>query len=106
VPTLDELRRWARGEPVDGLLPHVHKEVDKPKPPSAGAGERRGGRYKVNAEGTDAVLLFGLNKGETLSTLVQTARGRTYLSWILKKDFDDALKAACTYQLELFQRDR
>ena len=103
MPTLDELRRWARGEAIDGLPPITpRKEVERPTVDPTGARTSR--KYKLNADGTDALLNFGAFRGESLSKLVTTARGRKYLTWIVDRDFDEALKAACRYQLESHNR--
>ena len=99
MPTLEELRRWAQGENVDGL-PDMkpRKEVERPKVDSTAAPN---GRYRLNRDATDALLQFGAFRGQTVSSLVQSARGRKYLNWILEKDFDDTLKSVCRYHLEL-----
>lgn len=103
MPTLDELRRWARGEAVEGLPKLVtRKEVDRPKIDAEAA--RKSAKYKLNPDGTDALLLFGSFRGQAISTLVMSARGRKYLDWILERDFDDTLKAVCRYHLELYKR--
>jgi hypothetical protein len=102
MPTLDELRRWARGETIVGLPPvGARKEVERPKLADTG---RVSGKYKINADCTDALLQFGVFRGQALSKLVATARGRKYLHWILEKDFDENLKAVCRYQMELAKR--
>jgi len=101
MPTLDELRRWARGEPVEGLPPvSLIKEVERPRLVPM----RSTGKYRINADGTDALLQFGRFRGHTLSKLVMTARGRKYLHWILDKDFDENLKEVCRYTLEAHKR--
>ncbi len=102
MPTLDELRRWARGEPIEGL-PNImpRKEVERPRLASVG---RVSGKYKINPDGTDALLQFGSFRGQVLSSLVTSARGRKYLRWILDQDFDENLKAVCRYQMELAKR--
>lgn len=103
MPTLDELRRWARGESVEGL-PEISplKAVEPPKP---GPG-RESRKYKLNPDGTDALLQFGTFHGHAVSALVMTSRGRKYCRWILDRDFDEALKAACRYQMEMQRRDK
>lgn len=102
MPTLDELRRWARGEEVEGLPPIAPcKEVERPViDPTA----RTSRKYKLNPDCTDALLQFGFFRGQAISAIVASARGRKYLNWILDRDFDDALKAVCRYQLELNKR--
>lgn len=102
MPTLEELRQWARGEAVEGLPPiSPRKGVERPKLAATG---RPSHKYKLNPDGTDALLLFGAFRGQALSVLVATARGRKYLNWILDRDFDEDLKAVCRYQLELHKR--
>lgn len=103
MPTLEEIRRWARGESVDGLPPIEHvKPLDKPQV-RPGHSSRK---YKLNADATDALLLFGTFHGQRISALVATPRGRKYIDWILDKEFDDELKAVCRYQRELYKRDK
>lgn len=100
MPTLEELRRWARGETIEGLPKAPRKEVERPKvDPST-----RSRKYKINPEGTDALLQFGLFRGQAISALVEHPRGRKYIGWILDSDFDEALKAVCRYHLELKKR--
>lgn len=102
MATLDELRRWARGEAVEGLPKALRKEVERPKvDPSV-----RSYKYKLNPEGTDALLQFGLFRGQAISALVEHARGRKYLGWIIDSDFDESLKAVCRYHLELKKHGR
>lgn len=102
MPTLEELRRWARGEAVEGL-PAVkpRKEVERPK---VDASALRSTKYKLNPDATDALLQFGAFRGQTISSLVTSARGRKYINWILEQDFDDTLKSVCRYHLELMKR--
>lgn len=102
MPTLEELRRWAQGEAVEGL-PSVtpRKEIERPRIDPSAVSSRK---YKLNKEATDALLQFGTFRGQTISALVKTARGRKYLDWILDQDFDDALKSVCRYHLELNKR--
>lgn len=109
MPTLDEIRRWARGEAIDGL-PTVspRTEAERPEQPRTGSASDftgHGGRYRLNGDGTDAIVQFGkLFRGEPLSVIVTTARGRKYLAWIVSQQFDEALKAACRHQMELHKR--
>lgn len=104
MPTLDELRRWARGEAIDGLPSVAPRKAIEPPKLSAEMTVRGNRQYKLNADGTDALLKFGVFTGQALSALVTTARGRKYIAWILDHDFDEALKSVCRYQMELHQR--
>lgn len=99
MPTLDELRRWARGEAIEGLPPIApRKEVERPTRARIGRVSRK---YALSADNTDAWLNFGIFRGQHVSKLVETARGRKYLAWILDRDFDEELKAVCRHQMEL-----
>jgi hypothetical protein len=107
MPTLEELRRWARGERIEGLpqiAPRKEVDVERPKLGAESSVRRLSGKYKLNAEGTDALLQFGSFTGHAVSALVTTARGRKYLAWIVSKDFDEDLKAVCRYHMELHKR--
>lgn len=102
MPTLEEIRRWARGRRVEGLPnPLQRKAVDRP--------DLRGVKskqYRIDPEGEDALLLFGVFRGSRASDLVKTSRGRKYLRWVLDKDFEVDLKEVCRYRLELWKRDK
>lgn len=100
MPTLDELRRWAKGEAVESIEPRAEPRNEVAKP-ALERGQPRRGKYKLNFEGTDALLQFGQFRNECLSEMVKTKRGRVYLRWILEHDFDEDLKRICRYQLEL-----
>jgi hypothetical protein len=102
VPTLDEVRRWARGESVDGMPSRARvRSVDPP----VIAGARESKQYKISADGKDALILFGKQfRGKRLSEMTAIPRGRKYILWILDRDFDDAFKAVCRYQMELYKR--
>jgi uncharacterized protein (DUF3820 family) len=89
MPTLDEMRRWARGEVVEGMPPpagktleQVFKQQDEGKK-QGGSPRRRWGssEYKINTEGTDALLLFGKYRGKSISNI--PAKDRAYLLWLL-----------------------
>lgn len=97
MPDLKDLRRWARGEDVEGLPEH-----DPVQPPDPINADREWTRFKVSADGRDALLKFGEHRGRTLSWLSERHRG--YLYWILKSDFPAALKDIARYQLD--KRDR
>lgn len=96
---LTELRRWARGEPVEGLpnragAPRITKEPDLVK----GNPNLETHKYKISTDGTDALLKFGRHYGRTVSYLA--AKHRSYLRWILRKaEFDQALKDVVAHQL-------
>ena len=102
MATLEEIRRWARGERVDGFpsgKPAPAAELPK-------LTRRATNKYTINTEGTDAILKFGSFRGEALSKLVMTPRGRTYLKWLIGRDFDDDLKEICRYQLKKYSDER
>lgn len=105
MPSLDEIRRWARGKRVDGLPnPLQRKGVDKPV-----LRHREGKRnqYKISSNGDDALFLFGkLFRGHLASDIAKTVRGRKYLRWIIQNDFEDDLKEVCRYRLELWKREK
>jgi hypothetical protein len=47
-------------------------------------------QYKLNKQGTDAVLMFGKHKGEQLSFVVK--KDPSYMNWILENAFPGELK--------------
>jgi uncharacterized protein (DUF3820 family) len=54
-------------------------------------------KYRISAEGDDAVLLFGKHKGKEVSTLAKKEPG--YLSWMLRQEFPEELLEIVHYQL-------
>lgn len=105
MPTLEEVRRWLQGESIDGLPTRMARKQAPPIEPPVITGARPSKQFKISPDGTDALLLFGKQfHGERLSEIVKTPRGRKYISWILDRDFDDAFKAVCRYQMELHKR--
>lgn len=102
MPTLEEVRRWLQGESVEGLPSRKKRRQSVPVTPPDVANARPSKQYKISADGTDALVLFGKQfPGAKLSDIVKTPRGRKYMSWILDKDFDEAFKAVCRYQMDL-----
>jgi len=103
MPTLEELRRWARGNRVQGMPnPLRRKSVEKPKL----RGEQSK-QFAIDPAGEDALLLFGKFRGSRASELVLSARGRKYLRWIVEDaDFPEDLKNVCRYRLELWRREK
>lgn len=102
MPSIEELRRWARGHRVAGLPnPRKRKPVDKPD--LKGEKSRQ---FAIDVNASDALLLFGKFRGSRASELQRSPRGRTYLKWIIKNDFPDDLKSVCRYRLELWKRDK
>lgn len=100
VPTLDEMRRWARGESVEGMPSRDRRKPELAPPVITGARESK--QFKLSADGKDALLLFGKQfRGKRLSEIVAIPRGRKYMLWIIDRDFPDALKSVCRYQMEL-----
>lgn len=103
MPTLEEIRAWARGRRVGGLpSPLQRKGIDKPEL----RGSKSTKQYRVDPAGEDALLLFGVFRGSRASDLAKTSRGRKYLRWIIEKDFEGDLKEVCRYRLELWKRDK
>lgn len=145
MPGVQDLRRWLKGEDVDGLperdevwvqeagiksnpynlpakicsrcqgtgvwsgdpctscegngwIPKSSGLVDKLREKQTQGG-RGYGKYKISADGKDAILLFGKHNGYAVSDLAKTDDGRSYLKWMLAQEFDSALKDVCSYQL-------
>jgi hypothetical protein len=103
VATLEEVRRWLQGESIDGM-PSRRKHAEPVEPPAV-SGARPSKQFKISVDGKDALLLFGKQfHGKRLSEIVTIPRGRKYMLWIIDRDFDEAFKAVCRYQLELHKR--
>lgn len=108
---LDAIRRWLRGEEIDGL---PEKKKDGPRlrgksadmvviddPIADGGGfsgvdlekisAKPSGRYTISMDGKDAVINFGKHKGKTLTSLA-AGPDRSYLDWMLNEGFPDDLK--------------
>ena len=107
MPTLEELRRWLRGDDVPGLPSWEQRtkeeEPDTGKKPAgirldrveeavSEAAMRSRGRYTVDVSGDDARLDFGKFKGLKVSELAQSTDGARYLDWILEQEFPKELK--------------
>lgn len=116
MPSLEEIREWLRGKRVNGLpdrkgkwdLPgdgvKRRKGVDIGKMEDATEAMRKFGnaamraKYKINADGDDAVLLFGKHSGKRVSAL---AKGYPdYLRWLLQQDFPEDLVEIVKYRLQ------
>lgn len=111
---LDVIRRWLRGEDVEGLpskrsAPRLRGKgatmviIDDPFVQGTdgtitkidlgkiSAGVRKtSGKYVISMDGADAVLHFGRHNGKALSFLA-ASEDRDYLEWMLKQDFPDDL---------------
>lgn len=104
---LEEIRKWARGKKVKGLPEPIRRNpVRKPQLENKIVPVWVNAKYSISAEGDDALLLFGKFRGNRVSELINTARGRSYLKWIMKREFQNDLKEVCRYRLELRQRER
>ena len=55
-------------------------------------------KYKISADGDDAVLLFGKHNGKEVSTLAK--KNPDYLRWLLQQDFPEDLVEIVKYQLQ------
>ena len=104
MPTLEELRRWARGEPTESFgAPPVPKRA---KPESKDTGPTKSQepasapkllKYKISDDGTDALLKFGKHRGSPLSAIKQKDPG--YLDWLVGQTFvPDDLKDVIQFQ--------
>lgn len=83
-----------------GEVPKVPSSFARNMAEKAGGTENRGtrgGKYRINANGTDALLLFGRHRDSKVSDVMETARD--YLEWILDQEFPDDLKDIIRYQL-------
>lgn len=109
---IEEMRRWARGEGVQGLPIREFKAdpVEQPSlskvlhreyteraaavPASASAppapAKRPPPKYKISADGSDALIGFGKHRDKALSEIGKT--DFSYLDFIIKDDFPDDLK--------------
>lgn len=102
MPTLKELRAWARGKGVDGLperevmgpanqreLPgraRMLERLDALKNQARTAGSQQTGMYKISKDGDDALVKFGKHAGKTLTAIMD--EDPTYLAWMLREDED------------------
>lgn len=121
---LKDIRRWARGEHVQGLPPRKFKRpapaikrtlkpeaqgLDKPLPPPvpsfaglAAAKTKKPkpaygkARYKISADGTDALIMFGKHRGQKLSDIAD--KDATYCDFIIREEFPADLKDVARYQ--------
>ena len=110
MATLEEIQRWARGEHVEGLPERKisPRAASKAHPPAAenntgtlmeqfatsavakakkpkAAPPPGGLKYKVSADGTDALLHFGKHRGSTLTII--HAKDKGYLVWLGRQDW-------------------
>jgi hypothetical protein len=104
---LEEIRKWARGKKVKGLPEPIRRNpVRKPELENGFVPIWVSAKYSISSNGEDALLLFGKFRGSRVSELVNKARGRSYLKWIIKHEFQNDLKEVCRYRLELRQREK
>lgn len=85
-----------------GICPMCHgqgsAQRDEPRPAFADrmrdkvAAKKRGGKYAISPDKTDARLLFGKHKDVSLGELSKSRDGRGYLEWMMKEDFPEELK--------------
>jgi len=122
MPTLNEFRRWLRGERVPGLPSwprfgsstvkgtgfsepsgldsREEEEEDYLPPPRLDLGkdeERKtllpsSGRYTIQVDGRDACLHFGKYSGKSLREIYSHPGGSGYLRWMLLQGFPEELK--------------
>lgn len=106
MPTLEELRRWLAGEHTEGLpertavAPQKGAGVREPDSKYAGREEKR---YKISADGKDALLKFGVHRGKSLSVLAVSEP--SYVTWLLSQDFPEELKDVARYRQELWKKE-
>lgn len=107
MPTLKEFRQWAAGGRVEGL-PEPQSQQEGPRKVSDKMAERLAelkqrsaasagqvtGRYKISADGTDALIKFGKHSGKTLRQIAN--EDPTYLEWILRAN-DDPQRAFAAF---------
>lgn len=88
-PSLKEQRRKVRKAKrkaaVEELLESQAVDVEAMKR----SGDRR---FKISADGRDALLCFGKHDGKTITDLKVSREGRSYLQWILKEEFPEPIK--------------
>jgi uncharacterized protein (DUF3820 family) len=122
MPTLNEFRRWLRGERVPGLpswprfgfpsskgtgfsdppgLDSRGEDEEDPLPPprlDLKKVETRktltpaSGRYTIQVDGRDASLHFGKYSGMSLREIYSHPGGSGYLRWMLMQGFPEELK--------------
>jgi hypothetical protein len=83
---LSELRKQLRTGELQAALAEQ---------PSAGPSLRQ---YRLNKDGTDALILFGKHKGLRISQI--TKKDPSYLNWILEEEFTKELKEVVRYVLK------
>lgn len=60
--------------------------------------KRHGGKYKISADGTDALLFFGKHRDKNLSDIA--VEDVQYLEWMFDKgDFDDDLREVVKFNI-------
>lgn len=112
MSTPEDLLKWLRGQPVEGMPDNtreeddgevsvtseeiaIHVGVNLDKMKAAAAKHDR--RYTVSIDGTDAMLFFGKFKGWSISNLANNEKG--YLRWMLEQEFPSPLQDVIKYQL-------
>lgn len=106
MPTLDEMRKWARGEATNSL-PERPFAIERQVPErtlarameAKAVANKKGGRYNISTDGNDAMLLFGEHSGKLISAMVNEQP--KYLHWIMCEDFADDLKDVIRYQMKM-----
>lgn len=120
MATLKEIRKWLRGEDIEGLPPRSLAWKDDERTKRAkrrklveGADEfsdriaeksaavvssnQQKAKWKISSDGTDALLLFGKHNGDLVSDITKT--DRAYLKWMRNQDFPEALIEIINIQL-------
>ena len=119
---IEDMRRWARGESVQGLPIREFKAVlDQPSVKrtfvpavgvasvpvamSAAPSKRPRPRYKISAAGDDALIGFGKHRGKMLSEIGK--KDFSYLDFIIKDEFPDDLKDVARHvRVELIKKSK
>ena len=108
MPSLEELRRWLRGEDPDAIPSQSHFEPTAPTDPEDFNTQVKrapqGGKYKISSGGDDALLLFGKYNGHTIRELSEDPNGIGYLRWVLDQEFPSDLKDVIMFRLGMRKR--
>ena len=105
--TLEQVRLWLTGENVDGLPDRTRIwPIKKRGGLDMGkmAGACRHVQYTMSMDGSDAVLLFGKYRGQSVSVLVN--KDEEYCRWMLNEDFPPDLIDVVAYRLKAAREER
>ena len=102
MPSIETLRKWLKGEDVDGYPP---RSLSWDKAMAVSSAIKRT-EYSISADGTDAVVKFGPYKGCRISYSILEKAFRDWLKTILAEGCPSDLKDVILYQIQEWEQQQ